>query len=256
MKLYGVSGKINSGKDEIAKMIQYLNYCKYNNVNELSYDDFETLYDTVRTDISRTKIEKFGSKLKDIVCILLGCTREQLEDREFKEKELGEEWWYYGFGENKINGVVKLDYNSHKENVTENGVDKNEQYIVKLTPRLLLQLIGTECGREIIHPNIWVTSTLSSYKEQLRWLDVDNYNIEKQPNWVISDVRFPNEVSSIENLNGIVIRVIRGDNIITEKEHESETALDSHIFEYIIENNGTKAELLEKVKKIIENKSK
>ena len=38
------------------------------------------------------KIVKFADKLKDIVCLLIGCTRQQLECREFKEKELGEEW--------------------------------------------------------------------------------------------------------------------------------------------------------------------
>jgi hypothetical protein len=38
------------------------------------------------------EIKKYADKLKDFVCILIGCTREQLEDQEFKEKELGEEW--------------------------------------------------------------------------------------------------------------------------------------------------------------------
>ena len=35
---------------------------------------------------------KFADKLKDCVCILLGCTRSQLEDREFKESYLSSEW--------------------------------------------------------------------------------------------------------------------------------------------------------------------
>lgn len=33
---------------------------------------------------SEYKIKKFADKLKDIVCILIGCTREQLEDSKFK----------------------------------------------------------------------------------------------------------------------------------------------------------------------------
>ena len=41
------------------------------------------------------KIVKFADKLKDIVCLLIGCERKKLENREFKEKELGEDWWYY-----------------------------------------------------------------------------------------------------------------------------------------------------------------
>ena len=34
---------------------------------------------------------------------------------------------------------------------------------IKLTPRLILQLLGTDCGRDIIHPNIWVNSTMMAY---------------------------------------------------------------------------------------------
>ena len=38
---------------------------------------------------------KFADKLKDIICILLNCTRYQLEDRSFKERELPENWRFW-----------------------------------------------------------------------------------------------------------------------------------------------------------------
>jgi len=94
------------------------------------------------------------------------------------------------------------------------------------------------------------------------------------PSWCITDVRFPNEVDAIKDRNGIVIRVNRplqkckcgGDlirvdsnTVITCKkcqdayrEHESETALDYYgRFSYVIENDGSISDLIEKVREIL-----
>ena len=61
--LISISGKIGSGKDTVAGIIQ-----------KITGNQFE--------------IVRFADKVKDIVCLLLNCTREQLEAREFKEKAL------------------------------------------------------------------------------------------------------------------------------------------------------------------------
>ena len=43
-------------------------------------------WDTVDlSEVTNSEIKKFADKLKDIVCLLIGCTREQLEDQEFKK---------------------------------------------------------------------------------------------------------------------------------------------------------------------------
>ena len=138
--LIGVSGYIGSGKDEVGKII-----------NSFSKDKYE--------------IKKFADKLKDIVCMLLGCTREQLEDRDFKEKELGEEWWKI------FNGSFQYAYISGKHRL-ERGYDVGE----KLTPRRLLQLLGTDAARNIVHPNIWVTSLFVDYKwDKEYWKTIEGY---------------------------------------------------------------------------------
>ena len=36
---------------------------------------------------------------------------------------------------------------------------------LKFTPRLLLQLLGTDAGRNIVHPNIWVNALMSDYRQ-------------------------------------------------------------------------------------------
>jgi hypothetical protein len=165
---------------------------------------------------NKWQIKKFSDKLKDIACLLLGCTREQLEDREFKEKELGEEWWYWKLERNGVYKSILLPYNE------PTGTEDFE--LIKLTPRLLLQLLGTECGREIIHPNIWVNSLFSDYKPKCAKKDeyIKNDSLEticrkfqnqllfsKYPNWIITDTRFPNELQAIKDRDGITIRVNR-----------------------------------------------
>ena len=257
--IIGVSGKIGSGKDTVGEVIQYLTG-RYDNT--ISFEAFqhwnEDYKDSEHEIIPNWKIKKYADKLKDIVCILLSCTREQLEDREFKETPLGEEWTRYGYA----NGFwIHSDNNpSHKmmDNVScdketyeaEKRTNWQTAYKRELTPRLLLQLIGTDCGRNIIHPNIWINSTMNSYDYIQKWINVGSKAI--LPNWIITDVRFPNEADAIKQREGINIRLQRGgDSDIDTKQHESETDLDNYEFDYIIDNNGTIEALIEQVREIL-----
>lgn len=247
--LISISGKINSGKDTIGNIIQIL--------TAMPHLTTEGVLSFLKRDInSPYKIKKFADKLKDIVCILLGCTREQLEDREFKEKELGEEWWYYKALHPSDKGKL-VQYQGNLSKATS-----QHWTLIKLTPRLLLQLLGTECGRQILHPNIWVNSLFADYKdyrpvktiESLKKFELGEN--KEYPKWCITDMRFPNEMKAVEQRNGITIRVERDlvertGKVIQTSEHESETSLDNAKFSYTIENNGTLEELIEKVKEIL-----
>ena len=68
-----------------------------------------------------------------------------------------------------------------------------------LTPRWVLQYWGTEVCRTGFHDDIWIAS-------------LENKMRKTKDNIVISDVRFPNEIKSIHNAGGIVVRVKRGDD--------------------------------------------
>ncbi len=144
-----------------------------------------------------------------MVCLLIGCTREQLENREFKNKELGKEWWYYKGRNNTL-----IPFNDDSKRSSED--------LIKLTPRKILQLLGTECGRQIIHPNIWINALFTDYKYTLNKgsykfdkpknkEEVDTFILENSsyPNWCITDVRFPDEIKAIHDRGGIVIRLER-----------------------------------------------
>jgi len=261
--LIGISGKLQSGKDTVAKIIQWL-LLNQDKGTEIPFDKFD-LYKEAAT----WKNVKFADKLKDMVCLLLGCTREQLEDPKFKEKELGEEWWYwklkvpnYNLDRNEkitLNMMFNTETEAweYNDKILSYNREVCETVLIKLTPRLLLQLIGTECGRNIIHPNIWINATFADYKPQhFRTVKCQGLFVEHlttMPNWIISDVRFPNEVKSIKDRGGVLIRIIRplNDNKIIYN-HESETALDHYNdWDYVINNDGTIEDLIEKVKQIL-----
>lgn len=66
----------------------------------------------------------------------------------------------------------------------------------EITPRKILQTMGTDVVRNIFHTNFWVLSLEKS--------------LNKNKSYVITDVRFPNEIDWINNQKGFVVRVSRG----------------------------------------------
>ena len=65
------------------------------------------------------------------------------------------------------------------------------------SPREALQKMGTEVGRDVYHANLWVDSLIE--------------RIGNRPkNFIITDVRFPNEIKTINEIGGKVIRIKRG----------------------------------------------
>jgi len=126
MAIIAINGKIGSGKDLTGKIIQILT-CFPKISNERLIKDLNKSYDNYNF-----QIKKFADKLKDNLCSLLACTRIQLEDREFKEKELTEEWWYW-----ETNNVFgKINYLDNKDLFQSIPLAK----LIKPTPRILLQL--------------------------------------------------------------------------------------------------------------------
>ena len=253
--IIGISGKIGSGKDTVGKVIQLLlseeedfrNFIKEN--PKAAIEDWNGYFDNLGT----WKNKKFADKLKDMICLMIGCTRGQLEDRVFKETPLPEIWWYY-----KSGGIVTLYPDGRYK-------EFGDKYLVKTTPRLLLQQMGTECGRNIIHPNVWVNALMADYRIEGQIDKGKTYSESDYPNWIITDMRFPNELNAIKN-HGITIRVQRpcpecgminavGTHFAVCSQqrslHPSETELDHATFDYLIENNGTLEDLIEKVKQIL-----
>ena len=116
-----------------------------------------------------------------------------------------------------------------------------------ITPRLVLQEFGTECMRNGFYDGVWVSLT--------KKILLDN----PQTNFVIPDVRFPNEAEMLTGLNSELWRVRRGadpvwfrmyqDIGVEPKDiHASEWSWANSNFTHIIDNEGTLEYLRSQVK--------
>ena len=113
--------------------------------------------------------DSFANSLKDAVANIFGWDRVLLEGRTKQAREWREqkdEWWSARLG-------------------------------MDITPRFVLQNLGTEVIRNGFHDDMWIAS-------------LENKMRKSKDDIVISDVRFPNEIAAIHNAGGIVIRVKRG----------------------------------------------
>jgi len=137
----------------------------------------------------------------------------------------------------------------------------------EITPRWILQYWGTEVCRRAFHDDIWIAA-------------LENKLRNSKDDIVISDCRFPNEIKSIKDAGGIVVRVVRGPEpewynaavaynrgpngnaewalskakLDRLKIHASETAWVGTKFDYVLDNNGTIDDLFDQVKNLVSNR--
>ena len=176
----------------------------------------EEFVDTHMLDIrSSWEIKKFAGKLKQIASLLSGIPVKRFEDQEFKQKQMSEGWG--------------------------------------MTYREFLQKLGTEAMRNGLHTNVWVNALFANYNAiGYKYKDCDYKVIQgkwEYPNWIITDLRFPNEIEAIVERKGITIRVNRPG--ISLLDHPSETSLDNAEFDYKIVNDSTIEDLVIKVREIL-----
>ena len=119
-------------------------------------------------------------------------------------------------------------------------VDEYGWDIAKSTPevRRLLQVFGTEVGREMFGSNFWIDQAFK--------------HIEEPGRFVFADVRFPNEADAIKARGGTVIRINRH-NLSAVNGHKSEHALDNYMFNHVIYNDGTLDDLANNVFELMHN---
>lgn len=187
------------------------------------------------------QIKKFAGKVKEVASLLTGIPVEAWEMEQVKNGFLGDQW------------MVKTLYRETKVLTMDEGNKYPHIPFKGMTGREMLQKIGTDCMREHLHPDTWVNALFADYKRTTPHKYYPD-GVGDYPNWIITDVRFPNEAKAIKDRGGVLIRVNRPDEVMIEEHshlHPSETALDTYQdWDYVIENDGTIEELIEKVKEI------
>ena len=146
----------------------------------------------------------FASTLKDVVSILFSWPRDKLEgitteDRQWREQV--DPFW------------------SQKLNIPQ------------LTPRYVLQYIGTDLLRQHFHPDIWLI--IIEHKINIYLSSCPSINI------VVTDCRFQNEIDMIKKLGGKMIHIHRNSTSLESSTHPSETEWMSCEFDHHISNNET-----------------
>jgi hypothetical protein len=177
--------------------------------------------------------ESFANTLKDAVAAVFGWDRTLLEGRTKEARE-----W--------------------REQVDPWWAERLA--MPTLTPRWVLQYWGTEVCRRAFHDDIWIAS-------------LENKIRNSKDNVVISDCRFPNEISSIRSASGTIIWVQRGalpdwydvavaanqghnyavQDLKMRKIHASETAWVGTDFDVVVDNNGSIDDLYNQAKLIVSN---
>lgn len=123
-----------------------------------------------------------------------------------------------------------------------------------LTPRQVLQFVGTNMFRDHmseLHDNFGNDFWLLCARNTMEKI----FKEDETAKFVISDVRFPNEVEMIKQMGGIVLRVSRP-SLLSNKNN------DTHISELLIDeldancdviNDGTREQLYKKIDKLFYN---
>jgi hypothetical protein len=127
------------------------------------------------------------------------------------------------------------------------GVDMNDPYwqarkediipALGVSPRRMMQTLGTEWGRNLINPDLWI---ILAHQRLL----------QNGPGMVIPDVRFENEAAWIRKHGGWIIHVIRPDAKAIEA-HASEDGIEVQDTDAQIFNSGTLEELQLSVRKLL-----
>lgn len=206
--IIGLSGKSGSGKNLAADLILYNIWkSKKFEIPDSVLPSF--LVNSEYTKMIDWELRAFADKVKDIVCLLIGCTKKDLESQEFKATEVPLCWQ-----------IIK---DAGKYPLYKNGNIP--------TYRQVLQFIGTDLFRNQFNPEVWINAAL---------------NTSPASNIIITDCRFPNEADAILERGGILIRLQRNINKLSSNSvnHSSETALDDYTkFTHIINNNSSISKL-------------
>lgn len=146
------------------------------------------------------KITSFAKPIKKIMIKCLGFTKKQVYDQ--KKKEKIDRFW-------------------------------------EISPRKLMQLIGTEMFRKIFRDDIWIKVFDKKFRKS------------KNKFFIIPDVRFDNEAEAIKRNGGVIIKIERKHDNVVGKDHESEKGIDEKFIHIKVDNNGSLSELKETATSII-----
>jgi hypothetical protein len=107
------------------------------------------------------------------------------------------------------------------------------------SPRELMQSLGTEWGRNMVHPELWLLLA----EQNLEFL-AQAY--DTATGFVISDLRFENEADFVRKRGGIVLHFLRSDAAEVNP-HVSESGIGIQDNDLVLHNNGSLDDLFDQI---------
>jgi len=131
----------------------------------------------------------FAAPIKDALCAMFNWDPSKLNDREWKEAVLPD---------------------------------------IGKSPRQLMQTLGTEWGRNLVNPHLWLIIA----KGEIEYAQHHDFDI------VVSDVRFENEAKMIREMGGVIWHIER-DPKAAKMAHASEAGVERTLDDVLFLNTGT-----------------
>jgi hypothetical protein len=144
--------------------------------------------------------------------------------------------------------------------------DNLHSFYPHLSPRICLQLLGTEWGRDVVHKNVWVEYFLrvsnnllssTSYTYNRLW----GLNGVRAPcrGIIVPDVRYENELRFFKDRECRLVRVSRQETdsdstSVGVIQHTSETEqqdFSDSLFDEVIRNDGTLTDLVKQAQRVV-----
>lgn len=97
------------------------------------------------------------------------------------------------------------------------------------SPRQLAQTLGTEWGRDLIHPELWTMIALERYAVHCKTSNAP---------FIIADMRFDNEARAVHRNGGTVVKVVRRD-VAPISAHKSEKGVSEELIDQTVSNAGS-----------------
>jgi hypothetical protein len=131
-----------------------------------------------------------------------------------------------------LNPVIEIDNDHFKVRyarlVSEVGYTAAKEHP---EVRRLLQVLGTEVGRNMIGEDTWV---------DIAGRKIDDSRLAERRDVIITGVRFKNELTMIKQRGGILLYVDRpGRSSTVHAAHASENSLTKDDFDVVVDNIGT-----------------
>jgi hypothetical protein len=149
-------------------------------------------------------------------------------------------FYKYAFAE-PLKTMLKSVFGDHFHEGDRSGIcpETGKSY------REMMQTLGTEWGRNLMHPQMWVNLVDRKYREVAEYCPMAK-------GMVLSDVRFDSEAEWIQQNGGVILDIVRPvPRTVKEKikaavglqvgipGHQSEQGISQHYITHTIRNDGT-----------------